>query len=100
MRLPGAVSRLAAPFFGSQAEPSSRQRGMFRAIGGVCLAFGEIHLSYIRVVASLLLLVWPMHGVILIFARVLAKPITLHSSSMTVGSCIFANGITHVAKFS
>jgi hypothetical protein len=41
MRLPGAVSRLAAPFFGSQAEPSSRQRGMFRAIGGVCLAFGE-----------------------------------------------------------
>jgi hypothetical protein len=53
------------------------------------LAFGEIHLSYIiRVVASLLLLVWPMHGVILIFARVLAKPITLHSSSMTVGSCI------------
>ena len=28
MRLPGAVSRLAAPFFGSQAEPSSRRRGI------------------------------------------------------------------------
>ena len=29
MRLPVAVSPLAAPFFSSQAEPSSRQRGMF-----------------------------------------------------------------------
>ena len=28
MRLPEAVSRLAAPFFSSQAEPFSRQRGM------------------------------------------------------------------------
>ena len=45
MRLPEAVSRLAAPFFGSQAEPSSRQRGMFRANGSICLAFGETHIS-------------------------------------------------------
>ena len=32
MRLPGAVSRLAAPFFGSQAEPSSRRRLRGRAV--------------------------------------------------------------------
>ncbi len=66
MRLPGAVSRLAAPFFGSQAEPSSRQRGMFRAVGGVCLAFGETHFNMLCGVV----VVCPMHGVILIFARV------------------------------
>jgi len=74
---------------------------MFRAIGGVCLAFGEIHLSYIiRVVASLLLLVWPMHGVILIFARVdgeVSSPFTPHRCG---GELHLANGITHVAKFS
>ena len=39
MRLPGAVSRLAAPFFGSHAEPFSRRRWRIRAVGGVCLAF-------------------------------------------------------------
>jgi hypothetical protein len=42
MRLPGAVSRLAAPFVGSQAEPFSRRRWRGRAVNGsVCLAFGE-----------------------------------------------------------
>ena len=82
MRLPGAVSRLAAPFFGSQAEPSSRQRGMFRAIGGVCLAFGETHFNMLCGVV----VVCPMHGVILIFARVDGEVIsTLHSSSMRWG---------------
>ena len=77
MRLPGAVSRLAAPFFGSQAEPSSRQRGMFRAIGGVCLAFGETHFNMLCGVV----VVCPMHGVILIFARVdgeVSSPFTPH----------------------
>jgi len=54
---------------------------MFRAIGGVCLAFGETHFVY--VVASLI--VWPMHGVILIFARVCEVSSTLHSSSMWCG---------------
>ena len=94
MRLPGAVSRLAAPFFGSQAEPSSRQRGMFRAIGGVCLAFGETHFNMLCGVV----VVCPMHGVILIFARVLAK--SLHPSLRidVVGSCIYFYGITHIAE--
>jgi hypothetical protein len=55
MRLPEAVSQLAAPFFGSQAEPSSRQRGVVRANGSVCLAFGETHVC---VVASLLCLAY------------------------------------------
>ena len=93
MRLPGAVSRLAAPFFGSQAEPSSRQRGMFRAIGGVCLAFGETHFVY--VVASLI--VWPMHGVILIFARVceVSSPFTPHRCGVELH---LVDGITHVAE--
>ena len=58
MRLPGAVSRLAAPFFGSQAEPSSRQRGMFRAIGGVCLAFGETHFNMLCGVVDCLSYAW------------------------------------------
>jgi hypothetical protein len=57
MRLPGAVSRLAAPFVGSQAEPFSRRRWRGRVvIGGVCLAFGEFPF----VGASLLL---PVRGV-------------------------------------
>ena len=81
MRLPEAVSRLAAPFFGSQAEPSSRQRGMFRANGSVCLAFGETHISVYIGVASLF--VWPMHGVIVIpFGR---DHFTLHSTLIRWG---------------
>ena len=60
MRLPGAVSRLAAPFFGSQAEPFSRRRWRCRAVGGVCLAFGVILLLVRRCL--------PVHGVILSFA--------------------------------
>jgi hypothetical protein len=50
MRLPGAVSRLAAPFFGSQAEPSSRRRLCGRVVWWYLLAFGE-HLSCWCVVA-------------------------------------------------
>ena len=54
---------------------------------------------YFRVVASLLLLVWPMHGVILIFARVgeANHPSLLIDDG---GELHLANGITHVAKFS
>ena len=63
MRLPEAVSRLAAPFFGSQAEPSSRQRGMFRAIGGVCLAFDET-LDFVFAVVYGVRCLFPVHGVI------------------------------------
>jgi len=50
---------------------------MFRAIGGVCLAFGETHFNMLCGVV----VVCPMHGVILIFARVVAKsfpPFTPH----------------------
>ena len=70
MRLPGAVSRLATPFFGSQAEPFSRQRGMFRAIGGVCLAFGE---TLVFIVFGVVVY-FPVHGVIVtrLLAEVLA----------------------------
>ena len=53
MRLPEAVSRLAAPFFGSQAEPSSRQRGMS---GPMVVSVWRLvkHISYMLCCASLL----------------------------------------------
>ena len=75
MRLPEAVSRLAAPFFGSQAEPSSRQRGMFGPYGSVCLAFGETYISnYVYVLRRCF--VWPMHGVIVILRSDLASSVS------------------------
>ncbi len=53
------------------------------------------HIS-ICCVASLI--VCPMHGVILIFARVVAK--SVHPSLLidAVGSCIYFDGITHIAE--
>jgi len=55
---------------------------MLRVDGGVCLAFGETHFNMLCGVV----VVCPMHGVILIFARVVAKSFsTLHSSSMRWG---------------
>ena len=92
MRLPGAVSRLAAPFFGSQAEPSSRQRGMF---GPMVVSVWRLvkHISYVCCVV----VVWPMHGVILIFARVceVSSPFTPHRCG---GELHLFDGITHVAE--
>ena len=69
---------------------------MFRAVGGVCLAFGETHFNMLCGVV----VVCPMHGVILIFARVVAK--SVHPSLLIDdgGELHLANGITHVAKFS
>ena len=101
MRLPGAVSRLAAPFFGSQAEPSSRQRGMFRAIGGVCLAFGEIHLSYIFscccvVASSCLAYAWCHFDLRACLGEANHPSLLIDDG----GELHLANGITHVAKFS
>ncbi len=74
MRLPEAVSRLAAPFFGSQAEPSSRQRGMFRPL--VVFVWRLVkHFLYVCCVVAC----WPMHGVILSFAFAkIDSPFTPH----------------------
>jgi hypothetical protein len=60
------ISLLAAPFFGSQAEPFSRRRGVFGPFGGVRLAFGETLLCLRRC----LLLV---RGVILSFGSYTAS---------------------------
>jgi len=67
---------------------------MFRAVGGVCLAFGETHFNMLCGVV----VVCPMHGVILIFARVDGE--ANHPSLLinVVGSCINLYGITHIAE--
>ncbi len=93
MRLPEAVSRLAAPFFGSQAEPSSRQRGMLRANGSVCLAFSEITYCLKLMCIGVVVYVWPMHGVILSASAPIHR-FTPHR--VMVGSCIFSVCVTHV----
>ena len=77
MRLPGAVSRLAAPFFGSQAEPSSRRRWRSRVVWWCLLAFGVILLLVRRYMAY----VW-CHFELL--------------GSFTLHSCIIAGAELHL----
>ena len=96
MRLPEAVSRLAAPFFGSQAEPSSRQRGMFRAIGGVCLAFGETHFNMVCGVVDCLSYAWCHFDLRACLGEANHPSLLIDDG----GELHLANGITHVAKFS
>jgi hypothetical protein len=79
MRLPEAVSRLAAPFFGSQAEPFSRQRGM-SGPWWCLLAFDE---TLRCVVASLLAYAWCHVSVILATGFALS---TLHPDHVRSGA--------------
>ena len=73
MRLPGALSRLAAPFFGSQAEPFSRRRGISGFFCSVCLAF----LVNLFVVVGCLACAWCHYE--------LWAHSPLHSASLVIG---------------
>ena len=73
------VSPLAAPFFGSQAEPFSRRRGMLGR-WWCLLAFGENLFVCVRRCLF-------VRGVIL--NRLVGVQFTLHSAFVRVWSCIF-----------